>query len=173
LHLKASRITRRHRLINVNVRRLKYIDDDTHRFLFIVGERCISILRVDSMKKMISLGGGEPEYRTPEHIVEAMKRAMDEGHTHYGDFRHIPELREAVAARYRRMGVDVDAERVIITPGSTMGIYMAYKALMDPGEEFLTMDPCFFGYYDSVDLFPKDEGSADLQPRQPDGGRAE
>jgi aminotransferase len=104
------------------------------------------------MKKVISLGGGEPEYRTPVHIVEAMKRAMDEGYTHYGDFRHIPELREAVAARYRRMGVEVDAERVIITPGSTMGIYMAYKALMEPGEEFLTMDPCFFGYYDSVDL---------------------
>lgn len=99
------------------------------------------------MKRMISIGGGEPEYDTPKHIVDAMKQAMDEGHTHYGDFRHIPELREAVAAKYHKYGVDVNPEHVIITPGSTMGIYMAFRTLMNPGEEFLMMDPAFFGYY--------------------------
>lgn len=99
------------------------------------------------MKRLISIGGGEPEYDTPKHIVDAMKKAMDDGYTHYGNFRHIPELREAVAAKYHKYGVDVDPEHVIITPGSTMGIYMVYRTLMQPGEEFLTMDPCFFGYY--------------------------
>ncbi len=99
------------------------------------------------MKRLISIGGGEPEYDTPKHIVDAMKKAMDEGKTHYGNFRHIPELREAVAAKYHKYGVDVDPELVIITPGSTMGIYMAYRTLMQPGEEFITMDPAFFGYY--------------------------
>lgn len=99
---------------------------------------------------MISIGGGEPEYDTPKHIVDAMKKAMDEGYTHYGDFRHIPELREAVAAKYQKLGVDVDPELVLITPGSTMGIYMVFKALMKPGEEFIMMDPAFFGYYSPV-----------------------
>jgi aminotransferase len=99
------------------------------------------------MKRLISIGGGEPEYDTPKHIVDAMKKAMDDGYTHYGNFRHIPELREAVAAKYQKYGVDVDPELVIITPGSTMGIYMAYRTLMQPGEEYITMDPAFFGYY--------------------------
>jgi aspartate/methionine/tyrosine aminotransferase len=99
------------------------------------------------MKRLISIGGGEPEYDTPKHIVDAMKKAMDEGQTHYGDFRHILELREAVASKYHKYGVDVDPEHVIITPGSTMGIYMTFRTLMQPGEEYITMDPCFFGYY--------------------------
>jgi len=103
-----------------------------------------------SFMRLISIGGGEPEYDTPSNIIEAMKQAMEDGYTHYGDFRHIPELRQAVAAKYKRYGVDVDPELVIITPGSTMGIYMAYKALMKPGEEFIVMDPCFFGYFLAV-----------------------
>jgi aminotransferase len=102
--------------------------------------------------RFISLGGGEPEYNTPMYIVDAMKKAIDNGYTHYGDFRHILELREAVAAKYQTYGVDVDPELVIITPGSTMGIYMTYSTLMEPGEEFITMDPCFFGYYDPAKL---------------------
>jgi aminotransferase len=103
-----------------------------------------------SFMRLINIGGGEPEYDTPSNIIDAMKQAMEDGYTHYGDFRHIPELREAVAAKYKRYGVDVDPELVIITPGSTMGIYMAYKALMKPGEEFIVMDPCFFGYFLAV-----------------------
>lgn len=102
------------------------------------------------MKRLISIGGGEPEYDTPKHIVDAMKKAMDDGYTHYGDFRHILELREAVATKYQKLGVDVDPELVLITPGSTMGIYMVFKALMNPGEEFIMMDPAFFGYYSPV-----------------------
>jgi aspartate/methionine/tyrosine aminotransferase len=101
--------------------------------------------------RLISIGGGEPEYDTPENIVNAMKQAMDDGYTHYGDFRHIPELRQAVAAKYKRYGVEVDPEKVIITPGSTMGIYMAYKAFLEPGDELIIMDPCFFGYFMAVE----------------------
>lgn len=100
--------------------------------------------------RLISIGGGEPEYDTPSNIVDAMKQAMDDGYTHYGDFRHIPELRKAVADKYKRYGVEVDPEQVIITPGSTMGIYMAYKAFLEPGDELIVMDPCFFGYFMAV-----------------------
>lgn len=100
--------------------------------------------------RIISIGGGEPEYDTPSNIVNAMKQAIDEGYTHYGNFRHIPELRQAVADKYKRYGVEVNPEQVIITPGSTMGIYMAYKAFLNPGDELIVMDPCFFGYFMAV-----------------------
>lgn len=104
------------------------------------------------MKRLIRIGGGEPEYKTPEHIIDAMKRALDDGHTHYGDFRHIPELREAVAQKYQKLGVDVNPAHVLITPGSTMGIYMVFNALLNPGDDLLIFDPCFFGYFHSQKL---------------------
>jgi aspartate/methionine/tyrosine aminotransferase len=104
-------------------------------------------MNVADMKSIINIGAGEPEYDTPKHIVDAMKKAMDLGYTHYGDFRHIPELRDAIASKYQKYGVEVDPELVIVTPGSTMGIYMAFRTLMKPGEEFIMMDPAFFGYY--------------------------
>jgi aminotransferase len=100
--------------------------------------------------RLISIGSGEPEYDTPRNIVDAMKNAIDDGFTHYGDFRHILALREAVAVKYKRYGVEVDPEQVIITPGSTMGIYMVFKALFKPGDELIVMDPCFFGYFSAV-----------------------
>jgi aminotransferase len=101
--------------------------------------------------RLISIGGGEPEYDTPNNIVESMKKALDNGYTHYGDFRHILELRQSVANKYKQYNVDVDPEQVIITPGSTMGIYMAYKAFLEPDDELIVMDPCFFGYFDAVE----------------------
>ena len=103
-------------------------------------------------RRVINIGGGEPEFDTPPHIVEAMKRALDEGHTHYGNFAGVPELKEAVATKYDGLGVDVDPGRVLITPGSTMGIYMTLKALTEPGDGFLTADPCFFAYYSTFDF---------------------
>jgi aminotransferase len=79
-----------------------------------------------------------------------MKRAMDEGHTHYGEFAHIRELREAVADKYGGLEVDVDPDRVLVTPGSTMGIYMVLRGLVGPGNGLVTFDPCFFGYLETM-----------------------
>ena len=103
-------------------------------------------------KRMISIGGGEPEFDTPPHIVDAMKKAIDDGHTHYGSFAGIPELKEAIAAKYQAYGVDANPDHVIITPGSTMGIYQSLYGLTSPGDHFITMDPCFFAYYSTFDF---------------------
>lgn len=102
------------------------------------------------MDRMIDIGDGEPEFKTPEHIIDAMKQALDEGHTHYGDFRHIPELREAIAAKYVKYGVDVNPDHVVVTPGSKMGIYMVFRSLLNQGDDLMVFDPCFFGYFDSL-----------------------
>ena len=103
-------------------------------------------------KRVISIGGGEPEFDTPKHIVDAMKKAIDDGHTHYGSFAGIPELKEAIAAKYQAYGVDVNPDYVIVTPGSTMGIYQSLYGLTSPGDDFMTMNPCFFAYYSTFDF---------------------
>jgi aminotransferase len=99
-----------------------------------------------SSKRVLKIGGGEPEYKTPQHIIDAMKKALDMELTHYGEQAGLPELREAVAKRYKRYGIDVNPRYVTLTPGSSMGIYMSAKALASPGDNFATMNPCFFGY---------------------------
>ncbi|MCW4013530.1 MAG: aminotransferase class I/II-fold pyridoxal phosphate-dependent enzyme [Candidatus Bathyarchaeota archaeon] len=101
------------------------------------------------MKPFISLEDGEPEYRTPEHINKAMIEALDLGLTHYGDYKHMIKLRESIARYYARYGVEADPEHVVVTPGSTMGIYIALKNLVGYGGELIVMDPCYFGYPDT------------------------
>ena len=73
-------------------------------------------------RRAIRISGGAPGFRTPDHIVDAMKRAIEEGHTHYGEFAHTRELREAIAEKYRGLGVDVDPDRVLVTPGRARGL---------------------------------------------------
>lgn len=104
------------------------------------------------MKRLIGIGGGEPEFDTPKHIVDAMKKAIDDGHTHYGSFAGISELKEAIAAKYQAYGVDVNPEYVIITPGSTMGIYQSLHGITSPGDDFITMNPCFFAYLSTFEF---------------------
>ena len=101
------------------------------------------------MKPFISLEDGEPEYRTPEHINQAMIEALDLGLTHYGDYKHMIKLRESITRYYSRYGVKADPEHIVVTPGSTMGIYIALKNLVGYGGELIVMDPCYFGYPDT------------------------
>src|SRR3979409_830681 len=70
------------------------------------------------VRSIIHLEIGEPDFPTPAHIVEAAKRALDEGYTHYGPTQGLPELREAVAAYISRTRqIRVGPEHVCITPG--------------------------------------------------------
>jgi len=119
------------------------------------------------MVRFISLSGGEPEFDTPKHIVDAMKRALDEGSTHYGAFEGIAELREAIARKYEGYGVKADPELIIVTPGSTQGIYQALRAVTNPSDEVLNMNPCFFAYLSTFDFLGI--RSADI-PRYGDEG---
>src|SRR6266851_10112385 len=69
-------------------------------------------------KSVIHLEIGEPDFDTPAHIVEAAKRALDEGYTHYGPAAGLPELREAIANEIATSrGITVQPEQVVVTPG--------------------------------------------------------
>jgi aspartate/methionine/tyrosine aminotransferase len=95
-------------------------------------------------KNIIHLEIGEPDFPTPAHIIEAAKRALDEGYTHYGPTQGLPELRESVA-RYvsSTRDIRVGPEHVSIVPGGKPIIFFPMLALIEPGDEVIYPDPGF------------------------------
>ncbi len=95
-------------------------------------------------KHVIHLEIGEPDFPTPAHIIEAAKRALDEGYTHYGPTQGLPELRESVA-RYisTTRNVRVGPEHVSIVPGGKPIIFFPMLALIEPGDEVIYPNPGF------------------------------
>jgi aspartate aminotransferase len=97
-----------------------------------------------SGRRVIHLEIGEPDFATPDHIVEAGVRALRAGHTHYCPAPGLPELREAAAAYLSRSrGIVVDPERVVVTPGAKPILFFGVLATCDPGDEVIYPDPGF------------------------------
>lgn len=95
-------------------------------------------------RNIIHLEIGEPDFPTPLHVVEAGKRALDEGWTHYGPTQGLPDLREAIAAEVSRThGVPVGAQHVCITPGAKPIMFFSMLALLEAGDEVIYPDPGF------------------------------
>ena len=95
-------------------------------------------------KSVIHLEIGEPDFPTPAHIVEAAKKALDEGWTHYGPTQGYPDLREAIAAHVSRTrGIKVGAEHVSVVPGGKPIIFFPMMALLEPGDEVIYPNPGF------------------------------
>jgi len=95
-------------------------------------------------RSVIHLEIGEPDFDTPAHIVEAAKRALDEGYTHYGPAAGLPELREAIAEEISTSrGVRVQPDQVIVTPGGKPVMFYAILALCEAGDEVIYQNPGF------------------------------
>ena len=95
-------------------------------------------------RSVIHLEIGEPDFPTPAHIVEAGKRALDEGWTHYGPTAGLPELREAIASHVARTrGIDVGPQHVAVVPGGKPIIFFPMLALLEPGDEVIYPNPGF------------------------------
>lgn len=95
-------------------------------------------------KRIIHLEIGEPDFPTPPHVVEAGKKALDEGWTKYGPTPGFPEFRDAIAADVSRTrGVKVGAEHVCVVPGGKPIIFFTMLALLEPGDEVVYPDPSF------------------------------
>ncbi len=124
-------------------RRLKKIRPSGIRRLFSLAQ---------GVPNVISLGIGEPDFIPPAHILEAAKRALDEGRTHYTPTVGIPELREALVEKAKRdynLSYDPNSE-VLVTAGGTEAIFLALLALINPGDEVLVPDPGFVCYEPGV-----------------------
>ncbi len=95
-------------------------------------------------RSVIHLEIGEPDFPTPGHIVDAAKRALDEGWTHYGSPQGQPDLREAIAAHVSRTrGIDVGPQHVSVVPGGKPIIFFPMLALLEPGDEVIYPNPGF------------------------------
>ncbi len=103
-------------------------------------------------RDVISLAGGDPDFDTPAHIVQAAFQALERGDTHYPPSRGTVAMRKAVAAKLKRdYGLDVDpATQVLVSPGAKFLLYAALSALVNPGDEVIIFEPFWVSYVPMV-----------------------
>jgi aspartate/methionine/tyrosine aminotransferase len=95
-------------------------------------------------RDVVHLEIGEPDFTTPQPIVDAAKRALDTKALFYTSAVGIPELRAAISGFYRdRYGADVPPSRIVVTAGSSAALLLAFGVLLDPGDEVLLADPSY------------------------------
>jgi aspartate aminotransferase len=105
-------------------------------------------------RPIIGFGAGDPDFPTPDYIVEAAVAACrDPRYHHYTPVAGLPELRAAVAAKSRRdTDYQVDAGQVLITNGGKQAVYNAFATLLDPGDEVLVIAPYWTTYPEAIKL---------------------
>jgi aspartate/methionine/tyrosine aminotransferase/membrane-bound inhibitor of C-type lysozyme len=104
-------------------------------------------------KDIISLGIGQPDFRTPEFIVEAAIKALRDGHHGYTPATGIPQLREAVAADlHKRFKVEVSPDSVMIMPGGKPTMFMSILMFGEPGADIMYPDPGFPIYRSMIEF---------------------
>jgi aspartate aminotransferase len=119
-------------------------------------------LKVDAKAKalqaagrpVVSYAAGEPDFPTPEHIVEAAAVAVRDPKNHrYTPAAGLPELREAIAAKtLRDSGLEVSPAQIIVTNGGKQAVYESFATLLDPGDEVLVPTPFWTTYPEAIRL---------------------
>src|SRR6266404_1910726 len=109
---------------------------------------------VQGMKDVISLGVGEPDFVTPWHIREAAIYALETGKTSYTSNLGLLKLREAIAASLeKRFHVSYHPKnQVLIAVGVSEAMDIAFRAVIDPGDEIIYHEPCYVSYSPSIAL---------------------
>src|SRR3569623_646162 len=104
-------------------------------------------------RDIINLGIGQPDFRTPDHIVEAAIKALQDGHHGYTPATGIPPLRAAVTADlHKSYAVEVSPDSVMIMPGGKPTMFMAILMFGEPGAEILYPDPGFPIYRSMIEF---------------------
>ncbi len=102
---------------------------------------------------VINLAGGEPDFDTPRHIIDAAHAAMLAGDTHYPPSFGTPDLLNAIVAKLaRENAVQVTPEQILVTPGGKWALYATLAAITNPGDEVLVLDPAWVSYGPMVQL---------------------
>lgn len=102
-------------------------------------------------KDIIGLGAGEPDFDTPDHIKQAARDAMDAGKTKYTAPDGIPELKDAIIAKFKREnGLDYARENISVGTGGKQVLYNALVATLNPGDEVIIPAPYWVSYPDMV-----------------------
>jgi aspartate aminotransferase len=102
---------------------------------------------------VVGFGAGEPDFDTPAFIKDAAKAALDKGQTKYTPTPCIPELRTAIAEKFKRdNGLPYTPEQITTGAGGKHCLYMAFMAVLDPGDEVLIPSPYWVSYPEQVKL---------------------
>ena len=107
-----------------------------------------------TMENVVSLGIGEPDFVTPAHITQQGMACLQDGHTGYTANAGLYELREAIAAYLHRLyGLSYDPDdQILVTVGVSEALFIALKAILDPGDEVLVVEPCFVANPAAVEM---------------------
>lgn len=107
----------------------------------------------NTMEDVISLGVGEPDFDTPWHIREEGIYSLEQGRTFYTSNAGLAELKTEIS-RYlkRRFRLPYTAEEVLVTVGGSEAIDIAFRAMLDPGDEVIIPEPCFVSYLPCVKM---------------------
>ena len=118
-------------------------------------------LAMDSLAKqmkadgldVIAFGTGEPDFITPENIREAGIAAINAGHTKYTPAAGLPELRRAIADKLKRdFGLDYDFSQIVTASGAKHNVYIALRALLNPGDEVILPAPYWVSYTEMITI---------------------
>lgn len=102
---------------------------------------------------VVDLGGGDPDFITPEHVRKAAADAMNAGDTHYVASNGTPALRKAVAAKLKTdNGLTYDPGEIIVTPGGKQALFEAVMSLVEPGVDVMILEPAWVSYAPMVEM---------------------
>lgn len=108
--------------------------------------KCIKLMEKNIPFTALTLG--EPDFPTPQYIVDAYKQALDEGKTHYVAENGIPELRQAICEKLERENdLHYTPDEISVTTGVAMGMFVAMMATLNPGDEILVPNPVYVTYW--------------------------
>ncbi len=107
-----------------------------------------------TMEDVVTLGIGEPNFVTPKHIVDAGIQSLETGNTGYTSNAGIYELRAAIATQiYNRYNLTYSPDdEVLVTVGVSEALFLAMKAILDPGDEVLVVEPCFVANAAAIEM---------------------
>jgi aspartate aminotransferase len=104
-------------------------------------------------KDVIGLGAGEPDFNTPQHIIDAAVKSMNEGFTKYTPSGGLPELKKVIAEKLKRdQGLDYKPNEIIVTNGAKHGLYTLFQVLLNEGDEVIIPIPYWVSYPEQVKL---------------------
>ncbi|ARS90929.1 pyridoxal phosphate-dependent aminotransferase [Natrarchaeobaculum aegyptiacum] len=115
---------------------------------------------------VVDLSVGEPDFPTPENVIDAAKEAMDAGHTGYTTSSGILSLREAIVDKLVDDGLEHTTEEVIVTPGAKQALYEVISALVQDGDEVVLLDPAWVSYEAMVKMAGGDLTRVDLSAHE-------
>ena len=102
---------------------------------------------------VIGLGAGEPDFNTPQHIIDAATRSMNEGQTKYTPSAGLPALKEEIAKKFKRdQGLNFELNEIMVGSGAKHVLYTLFQVLLDEGDEVIIPTPYWVSYPEQVKI---------------------